>query len=299
MRGPRPVALAAAITLATAAAARLEAQGLTFQRCNEPLATRDSTWSTVYAALLPAGDSARPRGRREPLPPSQREPLAFVLQELRARFVAPSGIAFALGPPFDLSSFTDDGGGMVPTLASRTSFTLHRTGRITGIREERPSLSSAFGSAIQAALVALGDSGVLEGVLLTYGGAEPPGPDSLRLALLTIPLRDTALASAPLLRVRLPVFRTRPAVMKPGNPPPRYPPEGRAAGVESEVLLQFVVDTAGRADMTTVRLLKANYREFVDAALRVLPEYRFEPATINECPARMYVQVPFRFDIRR
>jgi periplasmic protein TonB len=73
----------------------------------------------------------------------------------------------------------------------------------------------------------------------------------------------------------------------------------RAAGDESEVLVQFVVDTAGRADMASVRILRANYREFVEAVLKVLPEYRFQPATVNGCPARMYVQLPFAFAIRR
>ena len=294
-----PALLAAALALVLAAPTEaLGAQGLTFQSCDEPLATTDSTWSTLYAAVVPVSDSAREfRGRREPLTPSQREPLQLTLQELRSHLVAPTGIDVATERPLDLSRFDFDGGGAVPTLPSRTSFTLHRSGRITDVRRDRTS-STVLSTALEAALAALGDAGTLEGVLLTYGGAAPPGPDSLRLAIITIPVLDTALAAAPLLRVRMPVFRFRPTIAKPGNPAPRYPAAARAAGIQSEVLVSFFVGADGRVDMASVGLIKAEYREFVEAVLDVLPSYRFDPATLNECPARMIVQMPFKFSIR-
>src|SRR6476660_958150 len=47
--------------------------------------------------------------------------------------------------------------------------------------------------------------------------------------------------------------QVRPA---PGNPSPRYPDALRAAGTTGEVLVQFVVDTTGGADMLTFKILK-------------------------------------------
>lgn len=296
---PGRVRAAAPILALAILAADLGAQGLTFQSCTGPLVTADSAWSLVHAELAPLRDSSSAPGSDTTLSAVQRDQLAYILQELRARFVAPRGLALSLWRPLDVDQFYPGEGGATPDLGSRTTFTLHRSGRISAIRRVRSSPSPALDSALADALVALGDAGVLGGILTTFGGAPPPGLDSLRLGLATSPHADTLVATAPLLRVLLPVFRFRPAIAKPGNPAPPYPRAGRQAGIASEVLLQFVVDTAGRADMSSVSLIRAEYREFVESVLKVLPQYRFEPATLNECPARMHVQMPFRFDIRR
>ncbi len=45
---------------------------------------------------------------------------------------------------------------------------------------------------------------------------------------------------------------------KEDNPLPTYPSMLESAGVEGEVLAQFVIDTLGKADMSTFKVLKSS-----------------------------------------
>ena len=69
----------------------------------------------------------------------------------------------------------------------------------------------------------------------------------------------------------------KPVAPFPGNAAPRYPDMLRSANVEGEVLAQFVVDTTGRADMSTFKVLKSTHDLFTDAVKTALPNMRFYP----------------------
>lgn len=85
----------------------------------------------------------------------------------------------------------------------------------------------------------------------------------------------------------------------PGNPLPAYPEALRVAGLRGEVLMQFVVDTAGRVEAGSVRILASSHPLY-DAAVRaVLPRYRFTPATVGGAKVRQLVQMPFAFEPAR
>src|SRR5436190_18386264 len=66
----------------------------------------------------------------------------------------------------------------------------------------------------------------------------------------------------------------------PGNPSPRYPDMLRSANVEGEVLAQFVVDTTGKADMSTFKVLKETHALFTQAVKTALPQMRFYAAEV-------------------
>jgi protein TonB len=83
----------------------------------------------------------------------------------------------------------------------------------------------------------------------------------------------------------------------PGNPAPTYPSMLQSAGVEGRVLAQFVVDTSGRADMKTFKVLEASHELFAQAVKQALPRYRFFPAEIGGKKVRQVVQQPFTFAI--
>jgi len=51
----------------------------------------------------------------------------------------------------------------------------------------------------------------------------------------------------------------------PNRPLPVYPETLHAANVHGEVLVQFAVDTAGHADMSTFKVLKATHPLFAAA----------------------------------
>ena len=87
------------------------------------------------------------------------------------------------------------------------------------------------------------------------------------------------------------------AIAAPGNPTPAYPDDLRAAGITGEVLAQFVIDTTGRADMSTFKVLKADREQFALAVRRALPRYRFLPAEIGGKKVKMVVQMPFQFTL--
>jgi protein TonB len=91
----------------------------------------------------------------------------------------------------------------------------------------------------------------------------------------------------------------QPAMARPDNPVPPYPEPLRAAGRDGEALLQFVVDTAGRAEPGSVRVLQATDPLFGEAVRATLPRMRFIPATVAGRPVRMLVQQRYAFGIGR
>jgi TonB family protein len=82
-----------------------------------------------------------------------------------------------------------------------------------------------------------------------------------------------------------------------GNPAPRYPDALRAAGIEGEVVTQFVVNADGSPDMQTLKVLKATDPQFVDAVKSALAQMRFDPAELNGRPVRQLTQMPFQFTL--
>ena len=91
----------------------------------------------------------------------------------------------------------------------------------------------------------------------------------------------------------------RAAAPRDGNPVPRYPEALRAAGTEGQVLVRFVVDTAGRVEAGSVRVLRADDPQFAEAVRAVLPSFRFTPAEAGGRRVRQLVEAPFAFTVRR
>ncbi len=57
----------------------------------------------------------------------------------------------------------------------------------------------------------------------------------------------------------------QPVTPRPGNPKPRYPESLRAAGIEAEVSVLFVVDTTGRVDEPSIKFATRIQDLFMDA----------------------------------
>jgi TonB family protein len=80
-----------------------------------------------------------------------------------------------------------------------------------------------------------------------------------------------------------------------GSPQPRYPAALKQANVQGEVLVQFVVDTTGRADMRTFKVLRSSDNGFTQAVRDVLPRMQFNPAELHGVKVRQMVHQPFTF----
>jgi TonB family protein len=89
----------------------------------------------------------------------------------------------------------------------------------------------------------------------------------------------------------------QPVQLAPGGAAPRYPDLLRQAGVQGEVLVQFVVGPDGRADVGSFKVLKSSHELFTSAVRAALPQMRFSPALVGGRPVRQMVQQPFTFSI--
>jgi len=91
----------------------------------------------------------------------------------------------------------------------------------------------------------------------------------------------------------------KPVVQAPGSSGPRYPDILRSAGVEGEVLAQFVVDTTGRAEKGSLKILKTSHELFAQAVQNALPNMKFIPAEVGGRRVKQLVQQPFTFAIAK
>ena len=90
----------------------------------------------------------------------------------------------------------------------------------------------------------------------------------------------------------------RPAEGAPGGCYPAMPKRVNSDGSQhGEVLVEFVVDTVGRADTASLKMLKATHPELGQAVRKAIPCMRFRPAAIDGRPVRQLVQQSFGFKL--
>ena len=83
-----------------------------------------------------------------------------------------------------------------------------------------------------------------------------------------------------------------------GTGAPQYPEALKAAGIEGEVLATFVIDTTGRAQVATFKVLNKPKKEFEDAVRKTLPNMRFLPAEVGGHKVMQHVQQAFQFSVK-
>ena len=79
----------------------------------------------------------------------------------------------------------------------------------------------------------------------------------------------------------------------------RYPSVLQSQGVEGKVIAQFVVDTNGRAEMSSWKVLETSNELFSAAAKDAARAARFFPAEVGGRKVRQLVQQPFTFALSR
>jgi protein TonB len=88
-------------------------------------------------------------------------------------------------------------------------------------------------------------------------------------------------------------------VPAPGNQGPRYPEILKSANVEGEVLAQFVVDTSGRVEIGTFKVLKSSHELFTQAVKTSLQSAKYLPAEVGGRRVKQLVQQPFQFQLTK
>lgn len=88
------------------------------------------------------------------------------------------------------------------------------------------------------------------------------------------------------------------AVALPSSPQPAYPASLLRRRRQGRVAIEFVIDTLGRVDTTSVRVLDSAHPMFTLAVRDVLPYLQFLPAEAGGRKVPMRVAQPFSFVIR-
>ena len=82
------------------------------------------------------------------------------------------------------------------------------------------------------------------------------------------------------------------------NPPPAYPKRLLRRGVEGEVLVRAQVQDDGRCSRVQLKE-SSGFRQFDEAALSAVRDWRFVPARQGEQTVVAWVDVPIAFRITR
>jgi TonB family protein len=95
------------------------------------------------------------------------------------------------------------------------------------------------------------------------------------------------------------VLTTRPDIIRGTCRLPHYPESMRQAGIEGRVLLELVIDTLGRVEPGSVRVISSNHAPFEAPAIFTARSCSFRPGRIDGRAVRVRVQVPINFSISR
>lgn len=149
--------------------------------------------------------------------------------------------------------------------------------------------------------LAIGSAGASIALVVACQAERPTVGDEARLPVETIAANRASNANGPILAEKNAVFFEfqveSPVSVAESGSQARYPDILRQAGVEGEVLAQFVVDTSGHAEASTFKALKSTHQLFTEAVRTALPGMRFVPAQVGGRRVRQLVQQPFTFAI--
>ena len=79
------------------------------------------------------------------------------------------------------------------------------------------------------------------------------------------------------------------------QPAPRYPGVLEALGIEGQVLVEFVIDTTGRVQPRSIRILESTHPDFATAARAAVAATIFRPAHLSAHVVRQLTRQSVRF----
>lgn len=79
------------------------------------------------------------------------------------------------------------------------------------------------------------------------------------------------------------------------QPAPRYPRALETLGIEGQVMVEFVIDTTGRVQPPTIRILKSTHPDFAAAARGAVAGAIFRPAHLSAHAVRQLTRQSIRF----
>jgi len=85
----------------------------------------------------------------------------------------------------------------------------------------------------------------------------------------------------------------------PSSAAPVYPAALQKLGIEGSVMVRYVVDSLGMADIATLKIVRSTRIEFAIAVREALPHMRFTPARMGAKAVPQLVEQPFNFRIQK
>ena len=79
------------------------------------------------------------------------------------------------------------------------------------------------------------------------------------------------------------------------QPMPQYPAALASAGVEGRVMVEFVIDTTGKAEPVSIRVIESTHPAFELAARKAIMGAIFRPAHLGAIPVRQLTRQSVRF----
>jgi hypothetical protein len=89
------------------------------------------------------------------------------------------------------------------------------------------------------------------------------------------------------------------AMRDPTSAAPAYPLSLLKQNVQGSVFTQYVVDTSGFADSTSLKIIRATHPDFALAVRAAIPYMRFAPARLGSRKVRQLVEQEFSFRIQQ
>ena len=68
-----------------------------------------------------------------------------------------------------------------------------------------------------------------------------------------------------------------------------------SVGLAGRVALEFVIDTSGKVESGSVKVLESSHPAFKSAAVAATAGFRFRPARVNRLPVRQLTRQSVRF----
>lgn len=82
------------------------------------------------------------------------------------------------------------------------------------------------------------------------------------------------------------------------GPPPVYPPLLQSAGIEGTVMVQAVIDTMGRVEPASIKIVNSANPGFNESAKQTVMKSLFRPARVYGKAVRVLIQLPVAYTIK-
>ena len=81
------------------------------------------------------------------------------------------------------------------------------------------------------------------------------------------------------------------------GPTLRYPAWLAEQGIEGRVVVQLVLDSLGRAEPASVKVIQTPNAGFDQPAMNYVPRARFRPGIVHGRPVRVLINLPIDFKV--